>query len=226
MGAKVETPPALRGGMEEQIAQLSSYLFRLSEGLNVELDRVQSSENPSQPSPGNAMSMNEYRELRDMIGTSAKELVELMDEQIPKEVIQQLRAAEESGDFDGNGIASATFNDDYSLTLGFTDGTYFKTPSLRGEKGLAAVELWINPNPGSSFAAQTINASISGLVLVLARQAASDTAQISCIAAQATKGRLVGSGGYYRDFSVSATGISFESATDNNYCIPVAVYAI
>ena len=35
----------------------------------------------------------------------------------------------------GNGISSAILNDDYTLTLTFTDGTTYKTPSIRGEKG-------------------------------------------------------------------------------------------
>lgn len=35
----------------------------------------------------------------------------------------------------GNGIQSAILNDDYTLTLTFTDGTTYKTPSIRGEKG-------------------------------------------------------------------------------------------
>lgn len=35
----------------------------------------------------------------------------------------------------GNGIESVVRNDDYSLTLNFTDGTNFNTGSLRGEKG-------------------------------------------------------------------------------------------
>lgn len=35
----------------------------------------------------------------------------------------------------GNGISSAVLNNDYTLTLTFTDGTTYKTPSIRGEKG-------------------------------------------------------------------------------------------
>lgn len=36
---------------------------------------------------------------------------------------------------DGNGIRSVTFNDDYTLTLNFTDGTFYTTPSIRGIQG-------------------------------------------------------------------------------------------
>lgn len=35
----------------------------------------------------------------------------------------------------GNGIASAILNADYTLTLTFTDGTTYTTPSIRGQKG-------------------------------------------------------------------------------------------
>ena len=35
----------------------------------------------------------------------------------------------------GNGISSAVLNNDYTLTLTFTDGTSYTTPSIRGEKG-------------------------------------------------------------------------------------------
>lgn len=36
---------------------------------------------------------------------------------------------------DGNGIASAVLNADYSLTLTFTNGTSYTTPSIKGDKG-------------------------------------------------------------------------------------------
>lgn len=35
----------------------------------------------------------------------------------------------------GNGIASTVLNDDYTLTLTFTNGTSYTTPPIRGEKG-------------------------------------------------------------------------------------------
>ena len=35
----------------------------------------------------------------------------------------------------GNGIASAALNADYTLTLTFTDGTSYTTPSIRGAQG-------------------------------------------------------------------------------------------
>ena len=36
----------------------------------------------------------------------------------------------------GNGIASAVLNGDYTLTLNFTDGSSYTTPSIRGAQGL------------------------------------------------------------------------------------------
>ena len=35
----------------------------------------------------------------------------------------------------GNGIKSTVMNNDYTLTIKFTDGTSYTTPSIRGEKG-------------------------------------------------------------------------------------------
>lgn len=35
----------------------------------------------------------------------------------------------------GNGISSVVMNDDYTLSIWFTDGTIYTTPSLRGEQG-------------------------------------------------------------------------------------------
>ena len=37
----------------------------------------------------------------------------------------------------GNGIKSAVLNDDYTLTLTFTDGTSYTTPSIRGANGIS-----------------------------------------------------------------------------------------
>ena len=40
----------------------------------------------------------------------------------------------------GNGIASAVLNADYTLTLTFTDGTSYTTPSIRGEQGIQGIQ--------------------------------------------------------------------------------------
>lgn len=44
----------------------------------------------------------------------------------------------------GNGIESAVLNDDYTLTLNFTDGTSFTSPSIRGEKGNGIDDIVLN----------------------------------------------------------------------------------
>lgn len=42
MNIRVETPPTLKGGTEQQLTQLTSYLFRLSELLNIALNDISS----------------------------------------------------------------------------------------------------------------------------------------------------------------------------------------
>ena len=44
----------------------------------------------------------------------------------------------------GNGIASAVLNDDYTLTLNFTDGTSFTSTSIRGETGNGIDDIVLN----------------------------------------------------------------------------------
>ena len=55
----------------------------------------------------------------------------------------------EKGDT-GNGIASAVLNQDYTLTLNFTDGTHYTTPSIRGAKGETG-------DTGNGIASVTLN---------------------------------------------------------------------
>ena len=40
MAIKIETPPALKGLPEQQISQMYSFLFRLSENLNIALNNL------------------------------------------------------------------------------------------------------------------------------------------------------------------------------------------
>lgn len=40
----------------------------------------------------------------------------------------------------GNGIASAVLNSDYTLTMAFTDGTTYTTPSIRGVQGAQGIQ--------------------------------------------------------------------------------------
>lgn len=69
---------------------------------------------------------------------------ETMEILTPDDVNEVLEEAKASGMFDGApgidgadgvGIASAEMNSDYSLTLTFTDGTSYTTPSIRGANG-------------------------------------------------------------------------------------------
>lgn len=51
----------------------------------------------------------------------------------------------EKGDT-GNGIASAVLNNDYTLTLAYTDGTSYTTPSIRGATGNSISTITSNPD--------------------------------------------------------------------------------
>lgn len=126
-----EIPPRFEGTPEAQLEQAWSFLFRLVERLNVDSPTEQTTVNDG------GFTARAYRELRDMIGTNAKGLSRISKEKVSHkelwpELEKLLRQAEESGDFDGNGIASASMDSQYRLTLEFTDGPPFTTPSLRG----------------------------------------------------------------------------------------------
>lgn len=55
--------------------------------------------------------------------------------ELDESIAKALKSAKDSGEFNGKGIKSAELNDDYTLTLTFTDGTWYKTPSIRGGVG-------------------------------------------------------------------------------------------
>ena len=57
----------------------------------------------------------------------------------------------------GNGIASATLNPDYTLTLTFTDGTSYTTAPIRGEQGV----------PGDDGHSPVVTATKSGKVTTI-----------------------------------------------------------
>lgn len=61
--------------------------------------------------------------------------MDTIDEHVEDSVESALDTAKASGTFDGNGISSAVLNNDYTLTLTFTDGTTYTTPSIRGAQG-------------------------------------------------------------------------------------------
>lgn len=151
MAGRFDPPPNTQGDPIHQIKQLHSYLFCLAEKLNVELDALGkggSTEN------GDSLGAGRYKELREMLGKStmtqgenlgaeAKRLEELIKLRVTladlsAEVEAALQVAKDSGQFDGNGIASATMANSI-LTLNFTNGTKFTSPSLKGDNFSFAV---------------------------------------------------------------------------------------
>lgn len=82
MGIKVETPPALRGQPESQIKEISSYLYRLAEMLNVALNNLNENNFSSaaevsgkKTSTANAQNIDiitSYNELRGLISNTAQ----------------------------------------------------------------------------------------------------------------------------------------------------------
>lgn len=56
-----------------------------------------------------------------------------------------IKAAYENGEFEGNGIADITLNDDYTLTITMDDGTVYNTISIRGPQGVSGV--FVGPAP-------------------------------------------------------------------------------
>ena len=89
MKLKVETPPNLVGTSEQQLRQVYSYLFRLSENLNVALGNLNEenyssatqipANNVSRSSAGGASSSDTYNELRALIVNTAEIVRSEMD---------------------------------------------------------------------------------------------------------------------------------------------------
>lgn len=146
-----EIPPVPSGSPEEQIEGLWRYLYRLIEKMNVE-----SPEGGSTAAAGTTggFSVAALRELREMIGGTAKKAGSLEKDKVSHtelqtELEEKLREAEQSGDFDGNGIASASMDEEYRLTLGFTDGTHYTTPSLRGAPVYEIGDVYVTTRAGA-----------------------------------------------------------------------------
>lgn len=78
----------------------------------------------------------------------------------------------EKGDT-GNGIASTVLNDDYTLTITFTDGTEYKTPSIRGATG-AQGQKGEKGETGSGFKVLGYYATESALSAAVTNPAAGD----------------------------------------------------
>ena len=96
MGIKVETPPALRGQPENQIKEISSYLYRLSEMLNIALNNLNqnnfssaveiSGSKSTQVQGGETVAS--YNELRGLISNTAQ-IVNVEIEKLRTELEQQ-----------------------------------------------------------------------------------------------------------------------------------------
>ena len=96
MAIKVETPPALRGQPENQIREISSYLYRLSEMLNIALNNLNqnnfssaveiSGSKSTQAQGGETVAS--YNELRSLISNTAQ-IVNVEIEKLRTELEQQ-----------------------------------------------------------------------------------------------------------------------------------------
>lgn len=146
-----EIPSVPTGSPEEQIEGLWRYLYRLIEKMNVE-----SPEGGSTAAEGTTggFSVAALSELREMIGGTAKkagslEKNKVSHAELQTELEKKLREAEESGDFDGNGIASASMDEEYRLRLDFTDGTSYTTPTLRGAPVYEIGDVYVTTRAGA-----------------------------------------------------------------------------
>ena len=73
----------------------------------------------------------------------------------------------------GNGIASTVLNDDYTLTINFTDGTHYTTPSIRGATG-AQGKQGVQGETGKGFKVLGYYASAAALASAVANPEAGD----------------------------------------------------
>lgn len=100
MGVKIESPPILSGQAEVQIKEMSSYLFRLAEMLNVALNNLNennfssAAEVKSKSKSPNTQSIDaaaSYNELRGLINNTAQ-IVNVEIEKISSKLEQQYLA--------------------------------------------------------------------------------------------------------------------------------------
>ena len=85
----------------------------------------------------------------------------------------------EKGDT-GNGIANTVLNDDYTLTITFTDGTEYKTPSIRGATG-AQGQKGEKGDTGNGFKVLGYYATESALSAAVTNPAAGDAYGIGTV---------------------------------------------
>lgn len=97
MAVKIESPPVLSGQSETQIKELSSYLFRLAEMLNVALNNLdennfssatETSSSKAGKSPQSIEVTTSYNELRGLISNTAQ-IVNVEIEKMKTELEQQ-----------------------------------------------------------------------------------------------------------------------------------------
>ena len=122
----------------------------------------------------------------------------------------------------------------------YYDGSaWSQVPSSGG--GGSWTELWTNPNPSSTFAAQTVSIDLSSwhLICILAKPQETGATTSAFLAAVGTQNILsvpnLGSTQYFykRNATISTTGVTFStgyrntnSTTGTGYCIPTAIYGL
>ena len=113
----------------------------------------------------------------------------------------------------GNGIASALLNADYTLTLTFTNGTTYTTPSIRGAQGAQGQD----GAPGADGYSPTASVSKSGntATITITDKDGTTTAQVSDGATGQTG--PAGADGYSPTATVTKSGdMATISITDKN----------
>lgn len=124
----------------------------------------------------------------------------------------------------GNGIESAELNSDYTLTLDFTDGTSYTTPSIRGvqgEQGIQGVKGDTGDAAGFGNVTATVDANV-GTPSVTVTPSGSDTAKNFAFAFHNLKG-VQGDKGDKGDTGAAAGFGAVTASVDSNVGTPSVV---